>query len=252
MPINKCKVTIRETMMCHRVQPRIKTKACTALLPTVGVEGSHTQRKVFMRKVTAWIVLVALFPIVLGGCATGTQTGAVLGATAGAVIGAGVGFFLGGQQGAFIGATIGTGLGTATGAAVGQHFENRQQHTRPQASQAHTYQPSQGQLLAVSEMRVVPMLVKPGDTVQVTVTYDVLAPEPNRQIPITETWVFKHNTTQLTTIARPEQLKDQGGYASTYTFTMAKNALPGEYQAIVTVSNRVLATTVATPFRVQN
>jgi hypothetical protein len=41
-------------------------------------------------------------------------------------------------------------------------------------------------------------------------------------------------------------------YPSTYTFTMAKNALPGEYQAIVTVSNRVLATTVATPFRVQN
>jgi len=35
-------------------------------------------------------------------------------------------------------------------------------------------------------------------------------------------------------------------------FAMTKNALPGEYQAMVTVSNRVLATTVARPFRVQN
>ena len=68
----------------------------------------------------------------------------------------------------------------------------------------------------------------------------------------TETWVFKHNATQLTTIARPEDLKDQGGYASTYTFTMTKDALPGEYQAMVTVSNRVMATTMATQFRVQN
>jgi len=235
-----------------REQTKRKPTACTALLLTAGGECSHTQRAVFMRKVTAWIVLVALFPMVLGGCATGTQTGAVLGATAGAVIGAGVGFFLGGQHGAFIGATIGTALGTVTGAAVGQHFENRQQRTRPQASQAHAYQPSQGPLLAVSEMRVLPMLVKPGDPVQVTVTYDVLAPEPNRQIPITETWVFKHNTTQLTTIARPEEFKDQGGYASTYTFTMAKDALVGEYQAMVTVSNRVMATTMATQFRVQN
>jgi hypothetical protein len=241
-----------EAVSVLREQTKIKITAYTALLLTAGTECSNTQREVFMRKVTAWIVLVALFPIVLGGCATGTQTGAVLGATAGAVIGAGVGFFLGGQQGAFIGAAIGTGLGTATGAAVGQHFENRQQHTRPQTSQAHAYQPSQGPLLAVSEMRVVPMLVKPGDTVQVTVTYDVLAPESNRQIPITETWVFKHNTTQLTTITRPEELKDQGGYASTYTFTMAKDALPGEYQAMVTVSNRILATTVTTQFRVQS
>jgi hypothetical protein len=82
--------------MCHRVQTGIKTKACTDLVLTAGVEGSRTQRGVFMRKVTAWIVLVALFPIVLGGCATGTQTGAVLGATAGAVVGAGVGYLLGG------------------------------------------------------------------------------------------------------------------------------------------------------------
>jgi len=235
-----------------REQTKRKPTACTALLLTAGSECSHTPRAAFMRKVTAWIVVVVVFPVVLGGCATGTQTGAVLGATAGAVIGAGVGFFLGGQQGAFIGAAIGTGLGTATGAAVGQYFENQQQRTRPQTSQAHAYQPSQGPLLALSQMRVVPMLVKPGDTVQVTVTYDVLAPEPNRQIPITETWVFKHNTTQLTTIARPEEFKDQGGYASTYTFTMAKDALVGEYQAMVTVSNRVMATTMATQFRVQN
>src|SRR5262245_22339498 len=95
-----------------REQTKRKLTACTALLLTAGGECSHTQRAVFMRKVTAWIVLVALFPMVLGGCATGTQTGAVLGATAGAVIGAGVGFFLGGQHGAVIGATIGTALGT--------------------------------------------------------------------------------------------------------------------------------------------
>jgi hypothetical protein len=53
--------------MCHRTQTRIKTKACTALLPTAGAECSNTKREVCMRKVTVWIVLVALFPMVLGG-----------------------------------------------------------------------------------------------------------------------------------------------------------------------------------------
>jgi hypothetical protein len=167
-------------------------------------------------------------------------------------VGAGIGGALGGQQGAFIGSALGALVGLIAGAAVGQDFENRRQRTRPQALQTNAYQPAQGQLLAVSGLQVVPTLVKPGDTVQVTVTYDVLAPEPNRPIPITETWIFKHNTTPLRTISRPEEFKDQGGYASTYTFAITKDALPGEYQAMVTVSNRVLATTVATPFRVQN
>src|SRR5215510_2065501 len=156
----KCMQSLTKTgsVPVLREQTKRKLTACTALLLTAGGECSHTQRAVFMRKVVSWIVLVALFPLVLGGCATGTQTGAVLGATAGAVVGAGLGYFLGGQHGALIGAAIGTGLGTATGATVGQHVENQRQHTRSQASQARAYQPSQGPLLAVSEMRVVPML----------------------------------------------------------------------------------------------
>jgi hypothetical protein len=95
-------------------------------------------------------------------------------------------------------------------------------------------------------------VVTPGDPVQVTVIYDVLAPQPDRQIPVTETWAFKHNTKELTTISRPEELKEQGGYASTYTFAMSKEAPAGEYQAITTVSNGAMATTVATQFRVQH
>jgi predicted Na+-dependent transporter len=54
--------------MCHRTQTRIKIKACTALLPTAGAECSNTKREVSMWKVTVWIVLMTLFPIVLGGC----------------------------------------------------------------------------------------------------------------------------------------------------------------------------------------
>jgi hypothetical protein len=201
-----------------------------------------------MRKVLVWIMLVAF---VLGGCATRTQTGVGVGAGLGAALGMGIGGALGGTDGALIGGMLGLLLGAATGATVGHHFENQQQRTRTEASQAHAYQPSHGLLLVVSGLQVVPVPVPPGEPVQVTVTYDVLGPEPNRQIPITETWVFKHKTNELTTISRPEELKEQGGYASTYTLAMAKDAPAGDYQATVTVSNGAMATTVATSFQVQ-
>jgi hypothetical protein len=197
-------------------------------------------------------MLVALAIIGYSGCATRTQTGAVVGGAAGAAIGAGIGGALGGKEGALIGGVLGTILGTTTGAAVGKYFDDRQERTRDQAAQANDYAPPQGPLLVVFEPEVTPRLVQPGDTVQIRVTYDVLAPEPDKQIPITETWVFKHNDKELTAISRPEELKDQGGYTSTFAFTMAEDALPGEYQAMVTISNGVTAKTATTQFQVQN
>jgi hypothetical protein len=199
----------------------------------------------------ACILLVAL-TVVSSGCATHTQTGALVGGAAGAAVGAGIGGAVGGKEGALIGGVLGTILGTTTGAAVGQHFDGRQERTRHQAAQSNDYAPARGPLLEVFEPEVTPRLVHPGDTVQIRVTYDVLAPQPDKPIPITETWVFKHDGKELTAISRPEELKEQGGHTSTFTFTMAKDALPGAYQTIVTVSNGITTKTVATQFQVRN
>jgi len=191
--------------------------------------------------------------MILGGCATYTQTGALVGGATGAGIGAGIGAAVGGRGGALIGALIGGAVGTAAGAAIGQHYD-KLERTRAEAVAYTDYTPTKGNLLLVERAEVIPSVARPGDEVQIKVWYSVLAPDPQTKVPVTETWVFKVNNQQVgDPIVRPTQEKVQGGYSSTYKFTVPRNVTPGvyQYEVLVTISNGTMTQSVAKSFSIQ-
>jgi hypothetical protein len=196
-------------------------------------------------------MVAMILSLSLSGCATHGQTGTLVGGAAGAAVGAGLGGAIGGKTGALVGGALGTMVGSATGAGIGDHFDNKQERDREEVIRSDGYASTRDPVLGLVGIEAIPAVVSPGDEVRVRVTYDILAPDPQQQIPVTETWIFTHNNQELTRVARPEELKDQGEHSSTFRFSMADEAIPGPYEAIVTISNGQEQKTAMTQFRVQ-
>ena len=203
------------------------------------------------KKTTATLVIVAVLALGLNGCATHNETGALVGGASGAAVGAGIGGALGGGRWALFGGALGAMLGSVAGAGIGEYFDHKQERNRAEVIQSDGYDATAGYQLNLVHIEATPRVVRPGEAVRVQVTYNVLAPDPQQQIPVTETWVFTHNDRELTRLSRPEELKDQGEHTSTFRFSMADAAIPGPYQTIVMVSNGQEQQAVATQFKVQ-
>lgn len=191
-----------------------------------------------MRRIVAGVVLVAFVVVGFGGCATKTETGAAIGAGTGAAAGAVLGAIFGGKRGAAIGAGLGAILGAAVGAGVGKYFDDKEERSRAESVRAVAYTPAQGNLLSVSGSEVVPRPARPGDEVRVKVSYDLLTPDPEQTVPVTETWLVMYQDKPVgDAIVRPIQYKVQGGHSSTFKFGVTKDFLPGEYVVIMRISN---------------
>jgi predicted lipid-binding transport protein (Tim44 family) len=204
-----------------------------------------------MRKTITSIVIGSLLTIGMTGCATHKETGAAAGGLLGGGTGAVIGVIFGGEKGAIAGSVIGVLLGTTAGAVIGEHFDEQAERTRAQSVKSTAYKSSQGPTLVVSGLAATPRVVRPGDEVKIKLTYDVLAPDPTRPVPVTETWVFMRNNEPLTHLERPLQ-KAQGGHSSIFTFTLPWDALPGEYIALVTVSNGAVTRSAETRIAIQS
>lgn len=195
--------------------------------------------------------LITLGILILNGCATYTQTGAATGALGGAGLGAILGGAIGGGRGALIGAGIGAVTGGIAGAAVGQYLD-QQERTRVESVSNLDYTPTKGNMLVVSGADVTPPVAKPGDEVRIKVQYDVLAPDAQAQIPVTETWVFMFNNQPYgEPITRPTRYVGQGGHSSTYKFMVPSNYPPGEYQVRVEINNGTMTQSVEARFSIR-
>src|SRR5512143_467807 len=111
------------------------------------------------------------------GCATEQQTqytatGAGVGAVGGGVLGGVIGS-LSGHTGE--GIVIGAILGGLTGAAIG-NAEYHQERSEQAAAQqyAYNYNQSRHDLVRIEHVSVVPRVARPGDEVNVSVTYTIL------------------------------------------------------------------------------
>jgi hypothetical protein len=191
-----------------------------------------------MKCVTSGILMILLITTSLGGCATKTQTGAGIGAATGVAAGAVLGAILGGKKGAAIGAGAGAIVGAAVGAGVGKYFDDKTERNRAQSVQAVAYTPERGNVILMGDSFVAPTPARPGDEVRVKVSYDLLAPKAGQNIPVTERWeVLYQGQPVANPIVRPVQQKTQGGYSSTFKFTVNKDFLPGQYEVVTTISN---------------
>jgi len=197
-----------------------------------------------MKKFLTLVVLLA-FVVSLCGCATpggtyepvkSTAAGAAGGAAAGAAIGSIIGAATGSPgTGAWVGAATGAIAGGLAGALYARHM-NQQMRNREAAARQYNYTPSQGVLVDVSEATATPATARPGQTVDLAMTYTILNPDNSP----TQVTLYREVRFNGQTVGQPHavQVVNQNGtFQDRVSFAVPPNAVPGTY----TVSNRVMS-----------
>jgi outer membrane lipoprotein SlyB len=178
------------------------------------------------------VIVVAAFAMAPMSCANipeehkGATTGAAVGAAAGTLAGMAFGS---GTKAALTGAILGAVIGGVVG-----HYYYDQKRSREQTAQAYGYQPTSGTMLRIESAGATPTSVKPGQTVDLQMTYAVLTPDPNSSVAITESREIRYNGQLL---GRPEvNVSRTGGtYTSSVPIVLASDAKKGTYTVLTTV-----------------
>jgi len=172
------------------------------------------------------------------GAAVGAGAGGAVGGIAGAVIGHGAGAVV---AGALIGALVGGVIG---------HFAYDQQRTREQTAETYKYNESRGTVLTIENAFTSPPTVRPGDVVDLKLTYALLTPSPGTKTKITE---IREITYKGEMVGRPEVRVEHtdGTYTSTVPLRLPANAAKGTYRVKTMVESQNTKDTRETNFTVQ-
>ncbi len=188
-----------------------------------------------------------VFMMVWFGCATveeehkGAAVGAGVGAATGAVLGAAIGkdtksAVIGGLAGALIGGAIG-------------HYYYDKKKTRDETAKTYNYKPEHGTILTIEDATVSSQSVKPGDVVEIKMTYAVLNPSPEAKVSITEIREITHDG-EL--VGKPEVRvnRSDGTYSSTVPVHLPTTAKKGLYKVKTVVQSENLKDTRELTFEV--
>jgi hypothetical protein len=189
--------------------------------------------------------LIFIFIGSLAGCATdgtydpGRSAGA--GALGGAATGAAIGSIVGAATGhAGTGAWVGAAAGGVAGAVGGYLYaehRNSQARSSQSAAQAYNYTPTQGNVVSIDRVEVNPSTVRPGQQVQLGMTYTILTPD-NQPVAVT---LVREVRFGGSTVGQPYQTtvnNANGTYSDQVSYALPGNATPGTY----TVTSRINST----------
>ncbi len=185
-------------------------------------------------KIIAIVLCLTLISLPLG-CAN------VMEEHRGAAVGAGAGGAVGGVMGAIIGhgtgaVVVGALAGALLGGAIG-HFGYDQERTREQTAKNYNYKASQGTVLRIENVKVIPASVGPGETVELKMTYAVLHDSPDTRIPVTE---IREITYKGELVGRPEVKVEQtdGTYTTSVPLRLPSSAAKGTYKVKAMVESQ--------------
>lgn len=140
------------------------------------------------------LVLFLIFSLILYGSAglaespgQAAKTCGAWGAAAGAGIGAAV---EGSWKGALIGSLVGALAGATLCFAIA-NYRNDQAQTYQETQQAVSYQPSQGGLVKITDFGLTPETVQPGQQVAFNARYQIMTPDPDQDLEVTEIRIIK-------------------------------------------------------------
>lgn len=188
-----------------------------------------------------WIKPVAMVCVVAmllpTGCAwieehPSTVTGAGLGAAGGGLLG--YLFGGGGHRGRRRAAAGGALLGALAGGAIGYYIDS-QRRTAQQTNQAYNYQPTQGTRIELANVAATPSVVSPGGRVILEVTYAVMAPAEQQQIPLVETRTVTFAGTKVAEL-RSDVVRQPGTYTSQVPLDLPATTARGQYELTVTIA----------------
>ena len=182
----------------------------------------------------------------------GCQTGAGRSAGLGALIGATAGAIIGGHSGSALGgAAIGAAAGAVAGAVIHDVGEPRTRRTRTAEATAveYHYQPSQGESLVFEDARMLPSVVRRGQTVEASMQYAVLGTGPGQEV--TETRLVKRGGELLSQISSKLYTRNDGTWVSLQEFRVPEDWTPGEYTLEQVVSTQRLTVSGVVRFFVE-
>jgi|ERR1051326_5850575 hypothetical protein len=185
-----------------------------------------------MRQLSLLLVLILMVSLGSAGCATVTEhEKTTIGAGAGAAGGALVGGLISRNT---TGVVVGGLIGALAGGGIGYYLERRDA-TRPQAIAATGYSPAQGNLVRVDSVQADPTQVRPGQTVNLAITYTVLTPNADQSYLVRETREVRHDGVL---VANPttEFYRSNGAFTSALPITLPATAGRGAYEVTTTVS----------------
>jgi outer membrane lipoprotein SlyB len=185
-------------------------------------------------KLVAIVLCITVLSIPLG-CAN------VMEEHKGAAVGSGVGGAVGGVMGAIIGhgtgaVVVGTLAGALLGGAIG-HFGYDQERSREQTVKNYSYKESQGTVLTIESLKAMPATVRPGETVDLKMTYALLHDAPDTKITVTE---IREITYKGGLVGRPEVKVEQtdGTYTTTVPLRLPSSAEKGTYRVKAMVESQ--------------
>jgi outer membrane lipoprotein SlyB len=185
-------------------------------------------------KIIAVILCLTLISLPLG-CAN------VMEEHKGAAVGAGAGGAVGGVMGALIGhgtgaVVVGALAGALLGGAIG-HFGYDQEKNREQTANKYSYKESQGTVLRIENLKATPATVRPGETVDLKMTYAVLHDSPDTRVPVTE---IREITYKGELVGRPEVKVEHvdGTYTTSVPLQLPSSAEKGTYKVKAMVESQ--------------
>jgi outer membrane lipoprotein SlyB len=185
-------------------------------------------------KIIAVILCLTLISLPLG-CAN------VMEEHKGAAVGAGAGGAVGGIMGAVIGhgtgaVVVGALAGALLGGAIG-HFGYDQEKNREQTAKNYSYKESQGTVLRIENLKATPATVRPGETVDLKMTYAVLHDSPDTKVTVTE---VREITYKGELVGRPEVKVEHadGTYTTSVPLQLPSSAEKGTYKVKAMVESQ--------------
>jgi len=182
---------------------------------------------------TKIVAVLLCISLVLPACAAieerpGTAVGAGVGGAAGAIAGSAIGD---GTTGAVVGGL----LGALVGGAVGYYAYDRDRD-RSETARVYNYEADQGRMLNIEDAAAVPQTIRPGDEVDLRMTYAVLSPTRTDTNQITEIREIRH---EGELVGRPmvNVARADGTYTSSIPLRLPSDARPGLYRVTTIIES---------------
>ena len=196
------------------------------------------------------VAVILMFLTGIFGCASipeehkGAATGAGIGAATGAIAGA----LLGSKGAKTEMAVVGGLLGALAGGAIG-HYAYDQKRTKEETAQKYNYKPSEGTLIRIEDVSVSPSVAKPGDKVEMKMTYAVLGVATGKELEISEIREIRY---QGELYGKPEiqVSRNDGTYSSSIPLTLPTDVKKGKYSIIMTVKSASVSDSKEVSFQV--
>jgi hypothetical protein len=179
-------------------------------------------------KVLSCALVLSVAALGVVGCQTYGESAGLGGA-----LGAGTGAIIGNQSGhALEGALIGGALGAVTGLIV-HDVKVKRIRNQTETATANNYQPSQGEMLTLDRVDVLPPSVRPGEEISGTIQYILLGTGSGVQVGEQRTLMQGDRT--VADISTQNFTRQDGTWVSTLPFRLPGNIQPGQYSLVTTV-----------------